>query len=268
MRTPTRLLCVAIMSAGCGSEFEVPEPDAHLASEGGVESGSAIGRPPLGAVDSARTSGDDAANRLAIAAGGDAGATEDATAVLAMAGDGPVPDVEQEGGNPVPLGDSDACVPTGPELCDGKDNDCNGIIDDGPLCACEVHAFDAREYLFCSRVQSWLSAAEFCVARGATLVTIGSKEEDSWLEGTAVGIAPIPWWIGFNDRTTEKSWVWVAGTASGYLHWAMGQPNNHDGNEDCAALNGSAPAEGWNDLPCGDFYPFICESPIGGLSWP
>jgi len=28
-------------------------------------------------------------------------------------------------------GDAGACMPTGPEICDGKDNDCNGFVDDG-----------------------------------------------------------------------------------------------------------------------------------------
>lgn len=32
-----------------------------------------------------------------------------------------------------PTSDGASCVPSGPEVCDGKDNDCNGAIDDGPI---------------------------------------------------------------------------------------------------------------------------------------
>ena len=36
-----------------------------------------------------------------------------------------------DGGNASLDGTSDACVPTGPEVCDGVDNDCNGKVDEG-----------------------------------------------------------------------------------------------------------------------------------------
>jgi hypothetical protein len=36
-------------------------------------------------------------------------------------------------GNTSDAGDAGACVPSGPEICDGKDNDCNGFVDDGVL---------------------------------------------------------------------------------------------------------------------------------------
>ncbi|HEY4176644.1 MAG TPA: MopE-related protein [Kofleriaceae bacterium] len=54
--------------------------------------------------------------------GGDDGAADDGGS--GSADDGGMVDDSGDGGN---------CVPTGPEMCDGKDNDCNGQIDDGTL---------------------------------------------------------------------------------------------------------------------------------------
>lgn len=42
-------------------------------------------------------------------------------------------DTDDDGDTPVVVPDGDDCVPS-PEVCDGVDNDCNGLIDDGGVC--------------------------------------------------------------------------------------------------------------------------------------
>jgi hypothetical protein len=151
------------------------------------------------------------------------------------------------------------CIPTGPEICDGKDNDCNGTTDDGPICGSEVLSFGSSTYLFCAQVESWVNAAAVCALYGQHLVTIDSEEEDVFLGVTVAGMADIGWWMGFNERVTENAWVWADGSPTTYVHWAKEQPSEHSGNEDCGVLKGG-PNAGWKAVPCEQFLPFVCES--------
>ena len=60
--------------------------------------------------------------------------------------------------------------------------------------------------------------------------------------------ATIQGWIGVNDIATEGTYVWSDGSTYGdYTTWASGEPNNHDGDEDCGQLYNTRL---WNDLPC------------------
>ncbi len=60
------------------------------------------------------------------------------------------------------------------------------------------------------------------------------------------------------DQLSEGRWSWVSGSSSTYTNWASGEPNDSDGDEDCA-INNHNYGTSWNDIDCDNTYPFICE---------
>ena len=66
------------------------------------------------------------------------------------------------------------------------------------------------------------------------------------------------WWMGYNDRRREGVWEWEDGTPSGYENWGGGEPNDTGAGEDCGQLNRYTDG-GWNDEPCANSLPFVCE---------
>ncbi|XP_022783051.1 uncharacterized protein LOC111323875 [Stylophora pistillata] len=64
-------------------------------------------------------------------------------------------------------------------------------------------------------------------------------------------------WIGGNDITTEGTFLWPNGNHVTYTNWAVSQPDNSYGYQDCVAMiifNGT-----WDDTSCGRRLPFVCE---------
>ena len=154
---------------------------------------------------------------------------------------------------------SPSCQVTGPEQCDGLDNDCNGAVDDHVTCPCSQQAFEHRSYLFCLQVADWVGARDFCAQSGYHLTSIRDAAADRFLGQVTAGFANAHWWIGLNDRQQEGHFVWEAGTPVTYVKWGAGEPNNV-GNEDCGELNRFGRNGGWNDEPCDGALPFVCES--------
>ncbi|HVZ36516.1 MAG TPA: lectin-like protein, partial [Polyangiaceae bacterium] len=99
------------------------------------------------------------------------------------------------------------------------------------------------------------AAATACTAWGGELAEIDSAAEDALL-GTRM-TAPV--WIGANDRVTEGTMVWSNGSPLQYANWAMGQPDNYLGAEDCVVK--LSPAGTWNDTSCASLNAYVCERP-------
>jgi hypothetical protein len=200
----------------------------------------------------------------------------------------PLPDAS----NPAPPPDSGprVCVPS-TELCDGRDNDCDGVIDNPPACAsgCVGVLFDGRSGMFCgSAGATFADAAARCSTQGMLPVVIDSAQKSTAVlqavEPIYAGLSTISEtqhaiWIDAHDGDVEGTWHWGTngpvfwiGDATGsaqngaYVDWAAGKPNNSgsgDG-EDCAVMHVGSGAEvigTWNDDTCDGLHTFFCEAP-------
>ena len=121
-------------------------------------------------------------------------------------------------------------------------------------------------FTFHAERKSWHAARDTCRERGGDLASIHSAAEND--EAYALGRGQEVW-LGLNGEEREDVWVWSDGSPMDYRHWAPGEPNNYDGDEDCGGYwSGRAMAspekpKGWDSLggkaSCSAKYPFICR---------
>ena len=161
-------------------------------------------------------------------------------------------------------GQTQACDPLEgavSEYCDGTDNNCNGEVDEGGICAgCDGKLFGEHLYLFCADGLAWTEAQTFCRDQGMDLASSNSEEEDAWMAATAVayGLDVHGWWFGFNDIEQEGNFVWSNGDEVVYTNWWADEPND-SGGEDCTSVLRYFGPSQWNDFKCASASPYICE---------
>ncbi|XP_064859745.1 CD209 antigen-like protein E isoform X3 [Oncorhynchus nerka] len=118
--------------------------------------------------------------------------------------------------------------------------------------------FDSKFYFLSTEKKTWKQSRQDCLDRGADLVIINSREEQTFVFNLHLRA-----WIGLNDSVTEGIWKWVDGTPLTTGYWAAEQPDDR-GQEDCAEIyfRQDDPVKTWNDDKCGTNHNWICEKEV------
>ena len=98
--------------------------------------------------------------------------------------------------------DSDPSInPNATEVCDGVDNDCDGMIDNNSACGCDVGTYNGHTYYFCDDTSTWYQARAACQSYGNfDLVVINNGGENNFVRQTAQSVAWNRWWwIGYDN---------------------------------------------------------------------
>ncbi|XP_037388672.1 CD209 antigen-like protein C isoform X2 [Pygocentrus nattereri] len=118
-------------------------------------------------------------------------------------------------------------------------------------------------YYISTEKKSWTESRKNCTERGADLVIINSREEQEFIT-KAFGSSEA--WIGLMDTEKEGVWKWVDNSTLTTEFWWTGEPNDYEGNEDCAITGykgaGSEHLSTWADYPCDHPVVGICEKRI------
>jgi hypothetical protein len=150
--------------------------------------------------------------------------------------------------------------PDSAETCDGGDNDCDGLVDEWSIenttCDdCSLATLGGQVYWFCSGNQTWAGARQACLDFGADLTSIQGISEHNFIVSTLT----VNHWIGLHDQITESDWQWIDETPFSYANWAIDEPNDDNGTEDCVEIDAAKDFR-WNDNDCGNARAYVCEA--------
>lgn len=146
---------------------------------------------------------------------------------------------------------SDAATPDAQPCTEGDAQ----VVDDGTG-AC---------YLLFLTGASWDTARTSCLALGGHLASAADLAENARYASIApmvAGSGQEDVWIGGTDAAVEGTWLWESGEPMVFEAWRLDppEPNNGGGGavENCAIIEGDNGGT-WDDRPCDQLYPYLCE---------
>lgn len=145
------------------------------------------------------------------------------------------------------------------EVCNGIDDDCDGIVD-LEECPCSFDSREGRVFLFCAERLSWAGALEACRSLGYDLASVRDIQENAWVSRRSSDFMLEDVWIGLNDIRDGGVFVWSNGDPSSFRFWNDGQPNNRN-DQDCTEIHTQDDwALTWNDEECEEAQSFVCST--------
>ncbi|XP_033635552.1 perlucin-like protein [Asterias rubens] len=116
-----------------------------------------------------------------------------------------------------------------------KDEQCSTFMSDDSSCPESWHYWGNSCYRVTEKTFTWADAKDECRNLGGVLGVPSSDQENEF----TVQLIPLDQavWLDCNDQDVEGRWKCREGNVEvAYRNWFSGEPNNLDGDEDCAVL--------------------------------
>lgn len=109
--------------------------------------------------------------------------------------------------------------------------------------------------------KNWNDGLALCNRYNLSLATVASTTEASTLKSL---LPTVNFWVGISDSNTEGVYKNYNDdlNVKALLNWAVGEPNNAGGAEDCVSVGNGA----YNDYGCNQYLRVICEVAIPSQS--
>ncbi|KAH3892841.1 C-type lectin domain family 4 member M-like [Dreissena polymorpha] len=114
-------------------------------------------------------------------------------------------------------------------------------------------------YHFSHDTEQWVDAQVICREFEGYLVEKASSPEQNFLSTETIRRGTL-FWIGATDLFIEREWQWMTSHTAinrNDAFWAPGQPDNQNGNDNCAGIRNSDGK--WYDERCSVSMHYICE---------